>query len=462
MRWLALLWVLPNVAFAADGQTDFGIQGGGRVETHLRLSTTQCEANAFWDCGFLDFADTAVASGWVEGRVGEHVRANIDADLRLHPPRQINTLEDASQPDAVWVSFRLNKGYIDLRGVGFKGFDLRLGAQKVGWGVADGFSVVDNVNPYDLQDPLDLSGRLAVPMTSAWLHHKQVSFQVVMVPFFFPSALPLEGLQVEPNSADLLQDDAFSDVSVGSIEYRVTVPPPSLANVQLGARFWWSAPFADFAVSYFRGRDSLPQADGELVLTGFQTQQNRVDVAVDLVYPRVDVFGFEARGGLFWDIAGWVEFSATLPQTTTVTSRESQLLDLERLGTIDAVPNPLPSVETQDGEPIFRVIAGLERPFGPVTINLQYMRGLMLERRDQDLRHYAVGAVRITATDSLVFDVRAVTDFSGWLATAEMRHLFADAVELSFGGAWGGGPDESTLSLLKGVSQIHLGAAVQF
>jgi len=298
-----------------------------------------------------------VIGGWLAAGAGNPARARLALDLRLRHAVEADTIEESAESEAVLASsWRLVEAVVELRGLGIEALDLSLGVQRAAWGMADGLHVVDRVNPWDLENPLALDARLPVPLARAFLHKGPVELEGVFAPIAWPAVLPRQGVELLPGAGELVGEgsafgETFDDVSVNEVEARLTTPARDLAHVGGGARLRWNARRVDLAASFFHGVDSLPQADGELLLTGFQTSTERVDVAVPLRYPFQDVAGFEARGELFAELGGWVEAALVFPERTEARASEVQLEALERLGTIDEVPDPIPSAETQDGEP---------------------------------------------------------------------------------------------------------------
>jgi len=455
---------LAGTALAGD------LQVGGRVVSTLRLGLSDCAESD--GCGLLDFGDTAVAGGWARARVGDRARASLALDLRLHHAVDAATVQETSAPGSVLgASARLQEARVELEQLFVPALDLRLGVQRVRWGTADGLHVADRVNPWDLENPMALDARLPVPMAHGLLHRGGLQLEGIWLPISWPAVLPRQGVQLAPEAQDLVGEgpdsgfgDSFQEADIQEVEARIEVPERNLGNTGGALRLSWVAPFGDVALSWFHGRDSLPQANGELVLTGFQTSSERVDVAVPLVYPRVDVLGLEARGELFAQLGGWVEAALVLPERTSVVASQTQLQALADLGTIEEVPDPLPETVTQDGQPYPNWILGLDRSFDRVYVNLQWLCGFPTERRWQDLRYYGLLATRITLADAAVLSLSAMADLGGQglLARAELQLLHGDAAEFALGGAWVQAPEDSTLGAFRGVSQVYSGVELEF
>ncbi len=464
---MTALQLLAALVAPAAGAADVDV--GGHVGSHVRLGLQDC-GDGPWDCPLLDYGDTAVVGGWAHAELNPRAHARFELDLRLHHGVDAELMDETVDPMAVLgASWRLQEAVVDLRELGLSALDLELGVQRVPWGVADGLHVVDRVNPWDLEDPLALDARLPVPVARALLHKGSVQLEGVWVPIAWPAVLPRQGVELLPGAEEMVGDgsdfgDTFEDVTVNEIEARIEAPERTLDNMGGGARFSWAAPRFDLAASYFHGRDSLPQADGEMIITGFQTSDSRVDVAVPLRYPVVDVAGLEARGELFAEIGGWVEAAIVFPERTVARASRTQLEALERLGTIDEVPDPIPKVVTQDGDPYPTWVLGIDRGFGRVYLNLQWLHGFPTERQRSELSDYASLAARITLADTAILELRALGDVRGQgvLGTADLQLLHADAATIVLGGAWVQAVEGSSLYSFRGASQVHGGVELEF
>ncbi len=460
---LLIILLPPRVALSA-------VRTGGRVETNLRLAVQAPDGSSMDSPEFLDFRDTVVVGAWVRALGGDISRATVDADLRVHQAAQAGTMDETSDSSLVLpLSIRLNKAMVELRDLGGGHVDLLLGVQRVAWGQADGLHVVDRLNPWDLENPLSLDARLPIPMARALLHRGALQLDAALAPLFFPAVLPVEGVDLVPTAQDLVGSggdfgDSFEGVTINEVEARVTTPHRSLDNMAVGLRLSWAAAAADFALSYYHGRDSLPQASGELVLTGFQTSQSRVDVALPFIYPRMDLLGLEARGEIFLEMGAWVEAALVFPATTEIYPSQAQWESLYDLGTVDQLPDPLPTVVTQDGSPYLTWIMGLERAWGRVYLNLQWLRGFPTERQGEDLNDYASLAARFTLSDTLVMELGCLADVmgEGFMTTGRLNLLHGDAAELYLAAAWIVGSEGSTLEDFQGVSNVGAGASLQF
>ena len=450
---LSLLLGLAPSATAAPPSSS-ALDAGGRLETHLRL-----RPDGVW----LDFRDGAVFSLWAGATPSPQVKARGAVDLRLHNLADFDTIDGASQPEVgqPW-SLRLRDAWIRL---GEPGLSLKIGVQRIAWGVGYGISLVDNLNPWDLEDPTRFDRRLStVALHGIWAPGA-LSAEAAWAPFFVPGVLPAAGVSLTAGAADVFDADAFGAtgaVTLNELQTRLTLPGAGVADGTVAARLRWSGAHGDVAASWTHGRDTLPQVSGEVLLTGFQTDTGRVDVGVPLIYPRQDVVGLTAKGEVLSGSTAWGEAAVVFPATTSAAPSAAQLEALLRLGTITEVPDPIPQTVTQDGAPYVRGLVGLDRSLGPVYVSLQWLHGFPTERQRADLRDYGLLAVRWTVRPALRIDGSGASDAAGWLAGGSVTWLYADAAEVSLGYIGVGGPPESALGGFAGVSHAHLGARLAF
>ncbi len=444
--------LLLGLALAQD------VDVGGRASTNLRLGL--CEPPYLGLCPWLDFHDAAVVGGEVDVRFARSADARVALDLRAHSGPAATSLEDTGEARGLQnTSLKLQDAWVGSYG---RFVDVRVGTQRLSWGSADGLNPVDVVNPYDLENPTRFDQRLSVPMARVRLHGTGLWWlELAAVPWFTPALMPTDVVDVLGDNDERL-DLVEADAEIGSLQSRPDMPPVQLSEVAFGARLFVPTGVGEFALSGYRGRDSLPQVGGELRITGFAADNDRVDLGVPITWPRVIQGGFEWRGELPGDTIGWVEAVVVVPQRVEVTFNQAQLENLERLGTIDEVPDPVPTQLIQDGRPYPRLVAGADRSFGQVYLNLQYAYGFPTERTRLELNHYGLLYLRWSVTPTLAAEVRTVTDGSGMLADLHLTRLYGDAVELTICGTWMGGPPDSALGAFQEVSHLHTGASVVF
>lgn len=437
-------------------------EAGATLSTMLRLGTTGCGEAVPSGCPLRDFQDAAVIGPWVEDGDPGRWGARGAVDVRLHGPTALAALDDAAAPEALQpYSFRFRDAWLAAYG---EHLDTRIGVDRVAWGVGQGISVVDTLHAWDLSDPTRLDQRLSEPLVDLTAHGGDWALQAVVAPFFVPAALPVADVDLLAGADDVFGRTASGrdDLDIRSLESRVTRPASGWSGGSVGARLRWTPPAADVALSWVHGPDPLPQVAGEVVLTGFQTEADRVDVGVPMRFPARDQLGLELRGTLGDDWTAWGEAAMVFPAATAATVSARQLEALERLGTIDAVPDPLPRTVTQDGVPYARGLAGVGRSVGPVRLSVQYLYGFPTERQWSELRHYALGSARWTPGPAVRVEAAAAVDVAGpgVLADAEIGWLHADTIEFLVGGSHAAGAPGSPLRGFADVSHARIGARV--
>ena len=342
--------------------------------------------------------------------------------------------------------------------------EFKVGAYRTAWGVANGVSVVDTINPLDIEDPTRFDRRLSVPSATLTAHWETFSASGIVIPFFVPAALPAVPVSVMSGATDLIDERIIGgdETTIGDLASRPVVPNDSLAETTLGIRLRWTASAGDFALSWHHGRDSLPQVNGDLLLVGYQTNNDKVDVGIPLTYPRMDVLGFTARAPIGVGIVGWLETAVVFPEATAASPSAAQLDGLVKLGTIDEMPNPIPTTVTQDGKPLARWILGADRPIGPVRLTAQWMHGFFTERSQSSLNDYALMGVQITLGETVRLDTKAATTSKGHLADISLRYLHDDAVDIKVGGTHIDGDNNSAFGGLRAASNLYTRVSLKF
>ncbi len=437
-------------------------EAGATLSAVVRVGTTGCPAGPT-TCPLRDFQDTAVLAPWIEAGDDARFAARGAVDLRLHGPTALASLDDADDPERLQAySLRFRDVWVAAYG---DHLDARLGVARVTWGVGQGVSVVDGLHAWDLSNPTRLDQRLSEPVLDLTAHRGAVSLQAVAAPFFVPAALPVEDVDLLAGAEDVFGagSSGRGDLDIRSLETRVTLPDPSVSAGTVGARLRWTPEAFDLALSWIHGPDPLPQVDGEVVLTGFQTDADRVDVGIPLRFQMRDQGGVELRGTLPGDVTAWAEGALVRPSPAAATVSARQLEALERLGTLDEVPDPLPRTVTQDGQPYARGLAGLGRAFGPVRLSAQWLYGFPTERKRSELRHYALASARWTPAPAVRVEAAAAADVRGpgVLADLEVGVLHADTVELLVGASHAAGAAGTPLAGFAGVSHARIGARME-
>jgi hypothetical protein len=199
-----------------------------------------------------------------------------------------------------------------------------------------------------------------------------------------------------------------------------------------------------------------------VLLVGYQTQSDKVDVGIPLSYPMLNVAGLTARGELPGSINSWAELALVMPQRTVAQPSEAQLQSLVQLGTLDAMPDPLPRTITQDGEPFTRWIVGADREFGPIRLTAQWLNGFFTERSADQVNDYGLLTAQLGIRPTMRLDASTASDLQGWLSDVALTWLYADALQMSLGLTHIAGPPHSAFGGLKNASGGRIHAQMAF
>lgn len=410
----------------------------------------------------LSFQDAVVARPWVRGRPSARVAGELAVDFRLHGPSVVDGLPAAVDPAALQPgSVRWREARVVHRGAHA---DLHLGLGRVAWGAGLPVSPVDSLQPAELTDPTRFDQRLSTPLGRLVLHGERWTAEAAVLPFFTPAALPAVDTPLLVDG-----DRAFDRAAAGAPGLRVgalrtdTGLPQGPRAATVGARIRWAPAGLDLGLTAIHGPDPLPQADGELIVTGFQTDAGRVDLGVPLRHPLRQLIGLDWRIPL-GDVLLAGEVAGLYMEPTALVPSRRQLEALVRLGTLDAVPDPLPRTTTQDGGWLPQAVLAAERPIGPVRVQVGGLWGLPTERRLSAQRPYAMGTAVWTVSPTWRVQAGASADLRGGgvLADGELRTLLDDQLELLAGGTWISGPPGTALGALAAARHARVGARLSW
>ncbi len=444
MRTTKLLPVLLVAAagFSAGPALDAqGLEWGGELAGELRLPTGE-------DFRFpearLDF-DRLRLELDLEAKPSERLRLFAQGSVTARGlPGELSSLTDLASPDTLApIGFRLVEAYADLYGFLLPQLDLRLGRQRIAWGTAEKVSVIDNVDPLDLEDPWDLGRRLASDALRLKAYVSVLTVEVVFLPYFRPALLPEEGFS--PGS-----------LPSGAASVSCTLLTPGddpWGNTTLGLRLAATIGGWDLAASYLYGRQSLPAA------TEVIGSLSGPDLVLDaeLSYPRQHVAGLEAAGELF-GVGLWGEAAFFFPDYTVVT-------DLTAVGG---------GRQEQQAQWYAKWAAGLDYTFSRgLYANLQYVHGFYSESQRGSLNDYLLLGLEWKLFHErlkvgplgLALEVDDPGDPAGsWglVLNPELSLYPADAAQLTAGLRWFAGEQGTTFGSQREAAELYLKAAFRF
>jgi hypothetical protein len=340
----------------------------------------------------------------------------------------------------------LREAYVDLYGFPHSSMDLRAGRQRIVWGTAEQVSVIDNLNPSDLEDFWDFGRRIPSEALKISWYTRLFTLEGVYLPLFRPAVLPEQMLQ--------RMQSAFLDLA--PLELSFTLPGAGpWSNTSLGTRLSVSLLGWDLAMSYVFGRQDFPAPTRIAVSAAPPTESDPTEV--DSSYPRRHIAGLDLVGELF-GLGLWAEGALFFPDYTVLT-------DTTVIGG---------GVTEEHAEPYFKACAGLDYTFvfGPY-INVQYVHGLAFENSREELQDYLLAAVEWELLDGRlklgplavaleVDDPKELADSWAIVVNPELSLKPFDSAEIAAGLRWIQGREGTTFGLSKEESEIYLQGTFSF
>ena len=160
------------------------------------------------------------------------------------------------------------------------GLSIDLGRQFIRWGKADIVNPTDRFAPRDFMDVV-VTDFLAVAGARVTYEKKGKSIDLVWVPFFTPSRLPVAGGRwsfAEPATEIVATVDGGAEYPRGS---------------QFGARWNHAMSGFEYSLSFYDGYNHLPLLDSRFTPSPPQ-------IAIVQVFPRIRVYGGDAAWPLRW------------------------------------------------------------------------------------------------------------------------------------------------------------------
>ena len=387
LRLVVFVFALSS---ATPARGSVKLDWSGRLESNLFVGLRGGD--------LFNYMNTNVFTLGLKARMGSSVagRARIQfRNINFTQVKSASELGDAGRvaPFGVLVQDL----YVDLFGLMWEVLDLRIGQQRVAWGTGYGFNPTDNINPFNLENPLDFESRLGVPAVKGTFYiGEELKVTAVFVPLFTPSVLPV----------DLFKEVAGVDVpfqlpkplKLGPINSTELVQTPGFeaGSFQLAGKLSWKLLGLDMSLSYYRGRYSIPVPTKSLI-TKVEFKETVIispTVESTLSYPRIQVAGFDLAGSVF-GLGIWAEVAVIFPEATDMVVRR---LDSDGKEVDEMAGTKLPTVPSikaceylggKHGCPFPKVAAGFDYTAkGGWYFNLQYLYGFFSELSSHQQHHY--------------------------------------------------------------------------
>lgn len=353
--------------------------------------------------------------------------------------------------DLLPLEIVLREAYADLYGFPHPSMDLRAGRQRIVWGTAEQISVIDNLNPSDLEDFWDFGRRLPSEALKISWYTRLFTLEGVCLPLFRPAVLPEQMLERMQSAVPDLSPLVLSDLVMN---YTLPGSDP-WSNASVGMRLSMSLLGWDLALSYIYSQQDFP---APVTITITDAGSPNVDVEIENRYPRRHVAGLDLVGELF-GLGLWAEAALFFPDYTVVT---------------DTSDLALGSLSEEVAEPYFKACAGLDYTFafGPY-INLQYVHGLAFENSREELQDYLLAALEWEVLDGRlklgplavaleVDDPKALADSWAVVVNPELSLKPFDSAEITAGLRWIRGREGTTFGLSKDESELYIEGTFSF
>jgi hypothetical protein len=421
---VARLVLLAGLAFAGEAAAD-DLAFSGMVATDFRAALDgPQQGDLNWNINTGEVV--------LKQRLNPHIRYELDLRVNfdgLAFATETHPLIDATNSlklDPFWIES--DAAYVTIRDI-FEGFDVVFGRQIVTWGASDRFRPTNNLNPDDLWDSTRFGITQANEMVRILYNPVgDLQLEAVVIPVFRPARLPRSATAAlaDPNSPiPIIEPDIaakldgfhrqFADLGWQfGTNVSLQTPSVSLENMQVGARISWRGEESDWSISYYRGFDDFPHpayskptltpgpdrgCNGETVAGSVGC----IDTAVNLVYPRMQVGGF--------DIAGQIPFLDDMGYRF-----EGAVIWPDEVLFVNDLPD-LPGVEdvvghVVDGRPFYKATFGLDYTFTrEIFVLAMYVHGMMDELGPQ-----AVGDYFVVGADFKFFNAKLLLRLFGIVA----------------------------------------------
>jgi len=431
------------------GQSLADVHLGGYVETDNRLRL-QGGKNFTWNENRLGLKLEGAPS---EGAhfYGELVVKGFGFSDAEQSPDLMRKDKSRVMPWAV----EFKEAYVDFYGLLLENLDVRIGRQRIAWGTADKINPTDNLNPDDLEDPLDFGRKLGTNALKATCYVGDYTLTGVYIPVLTPAVLPPPDWAF--TSGDALPLPPGMHLREMSDEILLPDRTPQ-KNSMVGLKAAKNFFEYDFSLSYFYGRDDFPIA-AKVDLTPVDSAA--VDLATTLIFPRMQVIGLDMAGAI-GDVGVWAEGVMSLPEEveTEVTTPTEEGMVTQNI------------VALKD-EAYFKGVIGGDYTFkNGIYVNGQYIHGFPTERGREALEDYFVLALEKKCLNEAlklrlagfveVKDFEEVEEHYAAALLPEVSYYPFDSTEILLGGYVIEGKRGTAFGNFKKNDELYLKCKVNF
>lgn len=428
-KWVVVLLIMAGLLFSIvfstiakaepDDQT-FQINGYFQTDNSYRL-------------------EDDYQSYWYEYRLDLKAQAETGKKTRLYTDLWIRSFKYGEDD----CNFDLREAYLDWYGFISEKADLRIGRQRIAWGVGDKLNPTDNLDPDDLENMWDFGRHLESDAVKIACYPRDYIITGVVIPKFKPAVLPADDWVswVEPPQLPL-------GTTLGNQTTNKITPSNNLENtiygIKIAKNFWGY----DFSMSYIRGRDDLPVARKVELTPG----PGGINITSELIYPKTDILGFDLSGAI-GNVGVWAEAAIFYPEEVILVT------DLTSLGM------GLQESVALDDDPYVKYLIGMDYTFSNGQyLNVQYLHGFPYERGD-DLEDYLVFRLeskfkneKLIIPLNLCYEVKDTGDLknnSAVVFAPELVYRPGNDTEYTLGVRLIDGADNTTFGRMKNDDHIY-------
>ncbi len=353
----------------------------------------------------------------------------------------VSGLDDLSDKSKIepWT-LELREAYIELFSFLFDDLDLKIGKQRISWGTADIMNPTDNLNPEDLEDPLNFREKLGVNSLKLTYYPGDFTITAVVIPVFVPAVFPAGFFEIQdPSQFQLPQG-----LSIGNMTDEINLPSERIRNSIGAVKIARNILGFDMSVSYYKGRYDIPILN-RIDLS--PVNATKVDVGVSLKYPKMQVVGFDLAGAI-GDVGIWAEFGLFIPEK----------IELETY-----FSGELYQKETVLDKPYLKYVIGIDYTFkGGFYVNIQYIRGFFTERGKYNLGDYLFGKIENKfLNDKLKISVGGAIDLTdidnlGFMPSMELSYMPTDNTEIIIGAIILEGKEGTTFGQFRNLDMAYM------
>lgn len=435
-----LLFLLASLSLSSIAQQAESLEWNGCIQTDNRFLSENPYSYS-WREHMLSLKAQAAPN--------EHSHFFAETKLSYQGVSNIETSSDLSLRERIspWT-IDIQEAYVDLYGLVHENIDVRIGKQRIAWGTADKLNPTDNLNPDDLEDIWDFGNHMGSLAAKASFYWGDIKFSAVYLPSFTPALLP------SGEWSHILSQEVTlpAGLTAATVTDRIVLPSENVReSSSAGLKVERLLLGYDLSLSYVYGRDDLPITRQITLIP--TTTPGMVDIEMELMFPRMHIFGFDLAGAL-WDIGIWGEMAVFIPEEVVLVTDLSGL----GMGTQEMI--------VLDDEPYVKYVVGTDYTFtNGIYLNAQYVHGFMHERGNELLEDYLMFGAEWTSGDGKWtlrpvqggLEIKDLGDFQNSYATIfspEITFKPSDGVELTSGYRMIDGKPSTTFGKMKDFDEI--------